>query len=621
MSTAAAAARRTIRAGGSRKNTTTTAQQSSFLFWAEALVAPLYLVWRAATALHFPVITDCDEVYNYWEPLHFLLFGQGQQTWEYAHEFQLRTYAYLVPLQWLAEHVLKPYVVPLLRRYYYSQEEDNAVVPNEKIALFLSLRLCLALLTAGAELRWLYALGKTIRTSTTKTVLGGTTLVLVTATGMHHASAAYLPSATWMAVWCYAASCFLQQQHYRFVLVSVAATLATGWPFGAVSVLPMPLHLLLKEYRQSPLRFAGFLLFVVSVTVVVQALVMWTDRKYYGVWTSPTYNIFTYNAAAGGDELYGVEPVSYYAKNLLLNLNAAAPLGLLALPVYLLLPSLQKQQALRLDWNVVSMLLSLPAWLAVTVPRPHKEERFLFPVYPVLVFGAVLTVDTVLSRVLLPLTTTSVQQRRRRRMFVHTLVWIPVVAVSLGRTAALWKYYSRAPLRIYSALPSSATATVVCTCGEWYRFPSSFYLPSPGTASLGFLPSSFQGQLPQPFSRFGSRPESEAVLQPFNDRNREEKERYVSDVRDCQYMIDLASGDCASHFVSDDDSAARLEVVAAEPFLHAAQTTSTLHRTLYVPFWHERAVEQGRVVYDNYVLYRVVIQHSSSSSANDDVKD
>ena len=146
-------------------------------------------------------------------------------------------------------------------------------------------------------------------------------------------------------------------------------------------------------------------------------------------------------------------------------------------------------------------------------------------------------------------------------MWLHTLVWIPVVAVSLCRTAALWKYYSEAPLRIYSALPPATTTGLVCTCGEWYRFPSSFYLP-PETA-LGFLPSSFQGQLPQAFSQFGSRPESEAVLQPFNDRNREEKERYVSDpVTECQWMVDLASGDCASHFVSDDndDSAARLEV-------------------------------------------------------------
>ena len=31
----------------------------------------------------FNIIHDCDEVYNYWEPLHYLLYGYGKQTWEY----------------------------------------------------------------------------------------------------------------------------------------------------------------------------------------------------------------------------------------------------------------------------------------------------------------------------------------------------------------------------------------------------------------------------------------------------------------------------------------------------------------------------------------------------------
>jgi hypothetical protein len=31
----------------------------------------------------YNIVHDCDEVYNYWEPLHFLLYGYGMQTWEY----------------------------------------------------------------------------------------------------------------------------------------------------------------------------------------------------------------------------------------------------------------------------------------------------------------------------------------------------------------------------------------------------------------------------------------------------------------------------------------------------------------------------------------------------------
>lgn len=41
------------------------------------------------------LIHDCDEVYNYWEPLHHLLYAKGLQTWEYSAEFALRSYWYL----------------------------------------------------------------------------------------------------------------------------------------------------------------------------------------------------------------------------------------------------------------------------------------------------------------------------------------------------------------------------------------------------------------------------------------------------------------------------------------------------------------------------------------------
>ena len=40
------------------------------------------LLPRVLCAL-YNIIHDCDEVYNYWEPLHFLLYGHGMQTWEY----------------------------------------------------------------------------------------------------------------------------------------------------------------------------------------------------------------------------------------------------------------------------------------------------------------------------------------------------------------------------------------------------------------------------------------------------------------------------------------------------------------------------------------------------------
>ena len=34
-------------------------------------------------------------VYNYWEPLHFLLKGDAFRTWEYSSEYAIRSWAYI----------------------------------------------------------------------------------------------------------------------------------------------------------------------------------------------------------------------------------------------------------------------------------------------------------------------------------------------------------------------------------------------------------------------------------------------------------------------------------------------------------------------------------------------
>ena len=56
----------------------------------------LLLVPRLLAA-YFSHVADCDETFNYWEPVHFMVFGFGQQTWEYSPVYALRTYAYLLP--------------------------------------------------------------------------------------------------------------------------------------------------------------------------------------------------------------------------------------------------------------------------------------------------------------------------------------------------------------------------------------------------------------------------------------------------------------------------------------------------------------------------------------------
>ena len=50
-------------------------------------------------AIYHNHIDDTDAVYGYYEPLHYILFGKGMQTWEYSPQFAIRSYAYLHPFK------------------------------------------------------------------------------------------------------------------------------------------------------------------------------------------------------------------------------------------------------------------------------------------------------------------------------------------------------------------------------------------------------------------------------------------------------------------------------------------------------------------------------------------
>ncbi|RKP12210.1 Alg9-like mannosyltransferase family-domain-containing protein, partial [Piptocephalis cylindrospora] len=52
------------------------------------------LVPRILAAILLPV-ADCDEVFNYWEPLHYATYGNGLETWEYTPEYGLRSWLYI----------------------------------------------------------------------------------------------------------------------------------------------------------------------------------------------------------------------------------------------------------------------------------------------------------------------------------------------------------------------------------------------------------------------------------------------------------------------------------------------------------------------------------------------
>ena len=86
---------------------------------------------RIASAF-YSVINDCDEIYNYWEPLHLLLFGRGFQTWEYSPDYAIRSWLYIVI------HYIPSYIL-------------SFIVSDSKVALFYTFRILLGFFHAGAE--------------------------------------------------------------------------------------------------------------------------------------------------------------------------------------------------------------------------------------------------------------------------------------------------------------------------------------------------------------------------------------------------------------------------------------------------------------------------------------
>lgn len=93
------------------------------------------------------------------------------------------------------------------------------------------------------------------------------------------------------------------------------------------------------------------------------------------------WNFVKYNVAGGGESArYGVEPWSFYLRNGALNLGLALPLAL-AYPCLALLQGAGRAGS-RLDWRVVTAAAPLAVWLPAISVLPHKEERFLYVVYP-----------------------------------------------------------------------------------------------------------------------------------------------------------------------------------------------------------------------------------------------
>ena len=264
-------------------------------------------------------------------------------------------------------------------------------------------------------------------------------------------------------------------------------------------------------------------------------------------WNLIAYNIFS--GSGRGPEIFGTEPFDFYFRNLLLNFNIWFLLALSAGPLIILQYLFRTHTSTRFTLMRSSFFVTpFYMWLAIFSVQAHKEERFMYPVYPFLGLNASIALHAILVYVgnadpgrLIGMIPTKI-----KFAIVSTGV---ILAIDAGvfRTYGMIKAY-RAPLQVYSALQKPDVARsgdVLCLGKEWYRFPSSYFLPKGMRAK--FIRSDFDGLLPGEFNEakvgFGLFSGAWLIPSGMNDRNVADPGKYVSCTRthDVWYIANKSS--------------------------------------------------------------------------------
>lgn len=462
------------------------------------------------------------------------------------------------------------------------------LAPLSKKAIFYSVRLCLGLIGAACNTYLVRAVGRKYGEGASAL----TQLFLGVTPGMFISITSFLPST--FAMYCYTVMLaawldgdLVIAQH----MVALAALV--GWPFSILVGVPLALYIIVHRGLLFAIGHGVLsLLFFLVPTVLVDSLF------YQKIVVAPLqivlYNVFGNHP---GPELYGVEPWYFYILNGFLNFNFVFFLALAA-PLLLAIHAFFSKRW-RAAWSAFVFISGAFIWLAYMSYVPHKEERFLFVIYPWICVAAALTLTCV----------TDILERVPPKI-VGTVVGIGltlIVAFSLARTVSLYYNYD-APMTIYAHLhdqesqmrpheqieifsrPKSAgNFTYVCVGKEWYRFATHFFLPP--HLRLAFLQDGFGGQLPQ---YYGTGDDATYRIPPhFNDLNMEEPSRY-SDISICTYMVTFFEDDNAYHkFISTEEGHYNWEVDFGKPFLSVAHSPNSFLRAFYVPFFSDEANEFG----------------------------
>lgn len=537
-------------------------------------------------AAFYAIIPDCDEVFNYWEPLNFLTRFFGKQTWEYSPEYAIRSYAYLCQFS--------VFIYPIKLAEFALSKFAKVDIPS--FSLFYAIRIIMALLFTISEIK----LSRSLK-FLNKSIQNWFLLAQILSPGMYQASISILPSSyallfgilstnfiihyfntekfissidselinleeksnalkekdeasnidslvprTNMLLNLYRISIPLINKYYTLAILTISIAGFLAWPFAMVLIAPFLIYILAKTLFTSPKSilkndYNGFkalsiyILAGLSCLFFIPFFITQFDSLFYKKSTFVAINIVSYNVFNSdeltGPQIFGIESWDWYFKNLLLNFH-----------IFFVIAA-ANFMTLTNKYQLVIYKLPLLIWFGIFVSQPHKEERFMYPVYHLISisFAQFMSCDTFKCTCLLKFV----------KKIINFVVIISTAFLFLARVNNINTNYS-APFQVFKQFnaetssikhKTSPLVETVCIGREWYHYPSSFFLNE--NQRLRFTKSSFTGMLPGDFVEPESPTFENLSLSTsfnsnrFNNKNQFNPDFIVSDINECDYFVDI----------------------------------------------------------------------------------
>ncbi len=205
-------------------------------------------------------IDDTDETYGYWEPLHYLVYGRGMQTWEYSPDNALRSYSYI---SWLVP------IAGFIKKYY------------SPVEVFYSIKALLGAVNALSQCYLVTSVGKLYGDFNALILF----VLLIFAPGVFYLSTSLLPSASCSTLVILSIAFCMNDRLVLSILAGCLAVIVTGWPFIGAIFAPIGVYMIMHTSISNGLIGLFKLIFSgILILLTIFSISMVIEHHYYQKW-------------------------------------------------------------------------------------------------------------------------------------------------------------------------------------------------------------------------------------------------------------------------------------------------------------------------------------------------